>query len=54
MNWRDPNYRYNNAEQSRKPGYLAKRFAAIRKAQAEANKLPANVNVLPKKKKEAK
>lgn len=31
----DKSYRYRNAEQSRKPGYLARRFAEIRKAERE-------------------
>jgi len=38
MSWRDPKFKYHNAEETKKPGYLAKRFAAIRKEQAEAEK----------------
>lgn len=30
-----PDFAYRSAEESRKPGYLAKRFAAIRKQQRE-------------------
>ncbi len=44
----DKDFRYNNAEASRKPGYLARRFAQIRKEQAEAAR---NTNVQPISKK---
>ena len=39
MSWLDPKFKYHDAEESRKPGYLARRFAAWRKekrAQEEA------------------
>lgn len=32
----DKSYRYRNAEQSRKPGYLAKRFAQIAREYSQA------------------
>ena len=38
MSWRDPKFKYHDAEETRKPGYLAKRFAQIRKEQAEKSK----------------
>ena len=31
-----PGFTYRSAEESRKPGYLARRFAAIRREQKEA------------------
>lgn len=34
----DPDWKYRSAEESRKPGYLARRFAEIRKKQKEAEK----------------
>jgi len=36
-------FRYRNSEETRKPGYLAKRFAKIRREQAERDKTRAEV-----------
>jgi hypothetical protein len=36
--WRDPKFKYRNAEETKKPGYLARRFAKIKKEQADAEK----------------
>lgn len=38
MSLKDPNWKYQSAEQSRKPGYLSRRFAQYRKQQAEAKR----------------
>ncbi len=38
MSWRDPKFRYANAEKTRKPGYLARRFQLIRQQQAEKDR----------------
>ncbi len=35
MKWRDRTWHYNDAATTAKPGYLKRRFAAIRKAQRE-------------------
>ena len=43
MNWRDPKFAYVRAEESRKPGYLARRMALYRKIQAATVKPPVNV-----------
>lgn len=34
----DPTWKYHSAEVSKKPGYLSRRFAEIRKRQREAEK----------------
>lgn len=34
----DKDWKYQSAEQSRKPGYLSRRFAQYRKQQAEAKR----------------
>lgn len=36
MSYLDPKWRYNDAETSRKPGYLKRRFDEIRRKQKEA------------------
>jgi hypothetical protein len=42
----DPNWRYHNAEDSRKPNYLRDRFKAIKKQQ---EKPKAEVRTLPQR-----
>ena len=50
----DPAFRYNNAEASQAPGYLAKRMALYaRKAAAKSAVPAANVLTIPQKKKPA-
>ena len=49
----DKSFRYRSAEDSRKPGYLARRFRQIRREQEAASKKP-NVHQIIKKKAEAK
>lgn len=50
MSWLDKNYRYTNAEESRKPGYLERKFRKIRDAQkAAAEATATKVSALPKR-----
>ena len=48
MSLKDPNWKYDSAEASRKPGYLARKFAKLRREQAiaDAKKAPDNVREL--------
>jgi hypothetical protein len=46
MSWRDPNWRYTNAEETKKPNYLRERFKAIRKQQ---EKPKAEIRTLPQR-----
>ncbi len=39
-------FQYRNAEETRKPGYLAKRFSEIRKLQREQSAKQSNVSVI--------
>jgi len=34
MSWRDPNWKYHPASETRQPGYLERRFKEIREEQA--------------------
>jgi hypothetical protein len=38
MNWRDKKWKYANAAETRKPGYLKRRFERIRREQAQQAK----------------
>ena len=46
-NWRDPKFRYATAAETRKPGYLKRRFERIRREQAEKDKAERTENVQP-------
>jgi hypothetical protein len=46
----DPNWKYTNAEDSKKPGYLAKRFEVYRKRQEKDKKELATVLPIAKRK----
>lgn len=38
MSLLDPKWKYNSAEESRKPGYLARKFAKLKREQQESKK----------------
>jgi hypothetical protein len=35
MKWRDPNWRYHDANETNKPGYLRRKFARLRQEQKQ-------------------
>ena len=45
--WRDPKFSYSTAAESRKPGYLKRRFERIRREQAEREKQERAAKVQP-------
>ena len=44
----NPSFRYISAQDSREPGYLARRFKEIAKEQAKAAEVPKNVTTIKK------
>jgi hypothetical protein len=45
MSWRDRDWAYNDAATTARPGYLKRRFAAIRKAQREKAEADAQARI---------
>jgi hypothetical protein len=42
-------FQYRNAEETRKPGYLARRFSEIRKKLREQSAKPSNLAQIPRR-----
>ena len=47
MSWRDRNWKYADSEETREPGYLARKFKRLQREQAEKAKAERAAKVQP-------